>query len=325
MIVTPIAEVVARAASHECWVSARLDPATAMRSLTPGSSVPQTFDHLADRNLGLINKHADGPARRGARPPFRLRRQARGRPTHDPDRDRHRRHVHRRRGAGRGDRRLSPPRPRRRRPTRRRGSWPASASPRPARRDGAERHRRRRHGTTVATNQLLEGRVGRLGFITTEGYEFLLEIARQSVPDGYGNSYFWVKPPRIVPGRPGPRRSAAGWTSRGARSAPFDERRRARRPAGSAEAGITHHRRLLPALLRQRRARAGDARGPAPRSTPTRSCRSPPRCCAEYREYERSMTTLVDAAVKPSRPATSPRSATGSTRSPARRASRSTS
>ena len=38
-----------------------------------------------------------------------------------------------------------------------------------------------------------------LGFVTTEGYEHLLEIARQSVPDGYGNSYFWVKPPRIVP------------------------------------------------------------------------------------------------------------------------------
>ena len=55
------------------------------------------------------------------------------------------------------------------------------------------------HGTTVATNQLLEGKVGRLGLVTTEGYEFLLEIARQSVPDGYGNSYFWVKPPRIVP------------------------------------------------------------------------------------------------------------------------------
>jgi predicted amidohydrolase len=59
MIVTPIAEVVARAASHECWVSARLDPATAMASLTPGSSVPQSFDHLADRNLALIRRHAD--------------------------------------------------------------------------------------------------------------------------------------------------------------------------------------------------------------------------------------------------------------------------
>src|SRR5690349_4145826 len=37
------------------------------------------------------------------------------------------------------------------------------------------------HGTTVATNKLLEGKVEQLGFITTEGYEFMLEIARQAV------------------------------------------------------------------------------------------------------------------------------------------------
>jgi deaminated glutathione amidase len=59
MIVTPIAEVVARAASHESWVSARLDSATALASLTPGSGVQQDFDHLADRNLDLIRRYAD--------------------------------------------------------------------------------------------------------------------------------------------------------------------------------------------------------------------------------------------------------------------------
>jgi predicted amidohydrolase len=59
MIVSPIANVMARAASHECWVCAHLDPASAMSALTPGSSVPQTFDHLADRNLRLIRRHAD--------------------------------------------------------------------------------------------------------------------------------------------------------------------------------------------------------------------------------------------------------------------------
>src|SRR5438067_5565139 len=32
------------------------------------------------------------------------------------------------------------------------------------------------HGTTVATNQLLEGKLDRIGFITTEGYESVLEI-----------------------------------------------------------------------------------------------------------------------------------------------------
>jgi predicted amidohydrolase len=66
MIVTPIAEVVARAATQESWVAARLDPGAAMASLTPGSSVPQSFDHLAERNLELYDKHAAdllGPAR----------------------------------------------------------------------------------------------------------------------------------------------------------------------------------------------------------------------------------------------------------------------
>jgi deaminated glutathione amidase len=69
MIATPIADVVARAASHEGWVSARLDPATAMASLTPGSSVPQRFDHLADRNLAFIERHLDD-LRRPARTSF---------------------------------------------------------------------------------------------------------------------------------------------------------------------------------------------------------------------------------------------------------------
>src|SRR5712691_3821540 len=55
------------------------------------------------------------------------------------------------------------------------------------------------HGTTVATNALLQGEIDSLGLIVTEGFRHILEIARQAVPDGYGNSYFWVKPERIVP------------------------------------------------------------------------------------------------------------------------------
>src|SRR5207244_830427 len=55
------------------------------------------------------------------------------------------------------------------------------------------------HGTTVATNALLEERFDGLALVTTTGFRHVLEIARQSVPQGYGNSYFWVKPERIVP------------------------------------------------------------------------------------------------------------------------------
>ena len=176
------------------------------------------------------------------------------------------------------------------------------------------------HGTTVATNQLLEGKVERLGFITTEGYEFMLEIARQAVPDGYGNSYFWVKPPRIVPADLV--RTVGGRLDfEGAEVRPFDEeRRRRRRPLvprraaspRSASASCTP----TPTTSHELR----DARGAARASTPTPSSRSQLEVLREYREYERSMTTLVDAAVKPQRrAATSATSTPGSTSSPAAR------
>ncbi|MEJ7630078.1 MAG: carbon-nitrogen hydrolase family protein [Nocardioidaceae bacterium] len=66
LIVTPVAEVVARGSSYEQWVTARLDPDRALTSLTPGSSVGQGFDHLADRNLALLERYRDllaGPGR----------------------------------------------------------------------------------------------------------------------------------------------------------------------------------------------------------------------------------------------------------------------
>ena len=52
------------------------------------------------------------------------------------------------------------------------------------------------HGTTVATNAMLEERFHSLALVTTRGFRHVLEIARQSVPSGYGNSYFWIKPDR---------------------------------------------------------------------------------------------------------------------------------
>jgi deaminated glutathione amidase len=59
LIVTPTAEVIARGTAHEGWVSARIDPAAAMTALSPGSSQPQRFDHLADRNVALYERYLD--------------------------------------------------------------------------------------------------------------------------------------------------------------------------------------------------------------------------------------------------------------------------
>ncbi|GAB2697308.1 hydantoinase/oxoprolinase family protein [Thalassiella azotivora] len=153
------------------------------------------------------------------------------------------------------------------------------------------------HGTTVATNKLLEGKVENLGFITTEGYRHVLEIARQSVPDGYGNSYFWVKPDRIVPAdrvkTVGGRLAVDGSEIR-----PFDEesaRAAARffRDQGISTIGVCflhayanpEHEQAMRRVLEEEH----------PEATVSISS----DVLREYREYERSVTTLVDAAVKP--------------------------
>jgi N-methylhydantoinase A len=153
------------------------------------------------------------------------------------------------------------------------------------------------HGTTVATNQLLEGKVGDLGLVTTEGYEFLLEIARQSVPDGYGNSYFWVKPPRIVP--VDRVRTVGGRLDfRGEEVRPVDEQGAVAAARWFREQGIdtigvcflhsyaepSHELRMRDVLRREH---------------PDAVVSLSSDVLREYREYERAVTTLVDAAVKP--------------------------
>jgi len=153
------------------------------------------------------------------------------------------------------------------------------------------------HGTTVATNQLLEGKIDRLGFITTEGYEFVLEIARQSVPDGYGNSYFWVKPDRIVPADLV--RTVGGRLDHtGAQIRPFDESSAVAAARFFRERGIVA---IGVCLLHSYADPAHELRMREilHREHPEAIVSISSDVLREYREYERSMTTLVDAAVKP--------------------------
>ncbi|GAA4110889.1 hydantoinase/oxoprolinase family protein [Knoellia locipacati] len=153
------------------------------------------------------------------------------------------------------------------------------------------------HGTTVATNKLLEGKVEQLGFITTEGYEFMLEIARQAVPDGYGNSYFWVKPARIVPAE-SVRTVGGRFDFEGNEIRPFDEESAVAAARWFKDQGITtigvcflhsyandEHELRMREILREEH--------------PEAIVSISSEVLREYREYERSMTTLVDAAVKP--------------------------
>src|SRR5439155_8528918 len=113
----------------------------------------------------------------------------------------------------------------------------------------------------------------------------------------YGNSYFWVKPDRIVP--PDLVKTVGGRLDHtGAQMRPFDEARAVEvarwfRDHGVDTIGVCflhsyanpeHEERMAAVLAREH-----------PAAVVSLSCRVLP----EYREYERSMTTLVDAAVKP--------------------------
>jgi N-methylhydantoinase A len=50
------------------------------------------------------------------------------------------------------------------------------------------------HGTTVATNAVLEGKGARVGLVVTEGYRQILQIARSLVPGGLAAWIVWPKP-----------------------------------------------------------------------------------------------------------------------------------
>jgi len=54
------------------------------------------------------------------------------------------------------------------------------------------------HGTTTATNAILEDKGVATGLLTTAGFRYVLEIGRHDIPRR-ANMFAWVKPPRPVP------------------------------------------------------------------------------------------------------------------------------
>ncbi len=153
------------------------------------------------------------------------------------------------------------------------------------------------HGSTVATNAVLEHKFAGLGLIVTKGFRHLIEIARQSVPDGYGNSFFWVKPQRLVPlhlVREVPGRMKFDGTE----FEPVDEAATLAAVQELVEDGVTclavcllhayandAHEQRIGALIKER--------------FPDIFVSLSSVVLPEYREYERAMTTLIDVLVKP--------------------------
>lgn len=153
------------------------------------------------------------------------------------------------------------------------------------------------HGSTVATNAVLEHKFAGLGLIVTRGFRHMIEIARQSVPDGYGNSFFWVKPPRLVPlhlvREVGGRMNFAGEELE-----PLDEAGTLQAVRELVEDGV---RCIGVCLLHSYANGAHEQRiGEIIREHfPDVFVSLSSVVLPEYREYERAMTTLIDVLVKP--------------------------
>lgn len=153
------------------------------------------------------------------------------------------------------------------------------------------------HGTTVALNALLQRRFEPVWLLTTEGFRGVLEVGRGAVPGAWGSIYSWVKPPRVVPlervievpGRiDGTGAEVAGLDEDAVRAA---GRRLADAGARSVAVCLLHayadpsHERRVRALLR--------AVHPSLRITLSSEV------MPEFREYERTVTTAITAALAP--------------------------
>ncbi|MCW1401835.1 hydantoinase/oxoprolinase family protein [Novosphingobium sp. MW5] len=153
------------------------------------------------------------------------------------------------------------------------------------------------HGTTVATNAVLEGKGARVGLVTTEGYRQVMQIARSFVPGGLGGWIVWPKPEPLarledtveVKGR---------MDARGNEVRPIDEAE-IRSALGSLKAqgvqALTVS--LVNAYLNgAHEARIGELAAEIMPDVPVSLSHV---VLPEMQEYERTLTTVANAAVRP--------------------------
>jgi N-methylhydantoinase A len=152
------------------------------------------------------------------------------------------------------------------------------------------------HGTTTATNAILESKTAPMGLLTTKGFKYVLEIGRHDIPRE-GNLYGWIKPTRpVTPDRifeVSERIDVAGQVL-----TPFDE--------DGCRQAVRHLRRLgLPSIAvvflhayanpvhEQQAARI------IAQEYPDAVVSLSSEVLPQFREFERSMATVLNAAVMP--------------------------
>ena len=153
------------------------------------------------------------------------------------------------------------------------------------------------HGTTVATNAILEGKGARVGLVVTEGYRQVLQVARSFVPGGLAGWIIWPKPEPLaalehtveVAERVGARGEVLRPLDEASVRAALAELRRRQVEALTVSlvnsfANPAHERRILEL--------AADELPGVPVSLSS-------DILPEIREYERTLTTVANSYVRP--------------------------
>jgi N-methylhydantoinase A len=152
------------------------------------------------------------------------------------------------------------------------------------------------HGTTVATNLILEGKGAPTALLTTAGFKYVLEIGRQDIPRR-SSLFAWVKPKRPV--RPehifeiGGRLSADGGELEPLDEAAVVAAARAIGTAGIAAVAVVFLHSYANPSHEQRA--GGIVRQLLPEAMVSLSSDVLP----VFREYERSLTTILNVQIMP--------------------------
>ena len=151
------------------------------------------------------------------------------------------------------------------------------------------------HGTTVATNALLERKGAKVGLLTTEGHRDVIEMREGLKDDRYN---LRLPPPEQLV----PRHLRLGVRERmradGSIETPLDRLARPRDRGSGARAGRGGGG-VLSACLARPRPRARHARAPSSARCPAPMSRCPRDVLPQIKEFERVSTTIVNAYVGP--------------------------
>ncbi len=153
------------------------------------------------------------------------------------------------------------------------------------------------HGTTVATNAILESKYARAGLLVTEGYREMLEVGRQTVPGEFGDITWWIKPTRVVPLEL-VREAAGRLTFTGEEHTPLDEEAIRQIARDFREIGIDA---IAVSFIHSYRNPAHEqrARELVLEQHPDCFVSISSDLIREYREYERTLSTCLNTGLMP--------------------------